>query len=53
MISNALKENISLNDYIPSYLSEKYHFLNKDEAIRKIHQPESPSDIKRIIYLYV
>lgn len=46
MISNALKENISLNDYIPSYLSEKYHFLNKDEAIRKIHQPESPSDIK-------
>lgn len=46
MISNALKENISLNDYIPPYLSEKYHFLNKDEAIRKIHQPESPSDIK-------
>lgn len=46
MISNALKENISLNDYIPSYLSEKYHFLNKDEAIRKIHQPKSPSDIK-------
>lgn len=46
MISNALKENIFLNDYIPSYLSEKYHFLNKDEAIRKIHQPESPSDIK-------
>ena len=46
MISNALKENISLNDYIPSYLSEKYHFLAKNEAIRKIHQPESPSDIK-------
>ena len=46
MISNALKENISLNDYIPTYLSEKYHFLNKGEAIRKIHQPESPSDIK-------
>ncbi len=46
MISNALKENISLNDYIPTYLSEKYHLLNKNEAIRKIHQPESPSDIK-------
>ena len=55
--------NISLNDYIPSYLSEKYHFLNKDEAIRKIHQPESPSDIKNsmlkliyeelFIYMYV
>ena len=46
MISNALKENISLNDYIPTYLSEKYHLLNKNEAIKKIHQPENPSDIK-------
>ena len=46
LISNALKENISLNDYIPTYLSEKYHLLNKNEAIKKIHQPENPSDIK-------
>ena len=53
-IKSALNLDISINDPIPSYISNKYNFITKNEAIQKIHLPENYEDIKkssiRLIY---
>lgn len=46
LIKNALDMNIEIPDYIPDYLNERYDFINKMDAIRKIHFPESLQEIK-------
>lgn len=47
IINSALSTNITLSDNIPSYLNEKYKLLTKEDAIKKIHQPKTISDIKQ------
>ena len=47
IINNALLLKPSLNDYVPEYLNEKYNFISKNEAIRKIHNPKNEKDIKQ------
>ncbi len=53
-INEALTTNILIDDYIPSYLIKKYHFLNKVKALNEIHQPKSIELLKkarlRLIY---
>ena len=44
-INEALKSNIYY-DYLPNIYSEKYHFLNKREAVNLIHRPQKKEDIK-------
>ncbi len=44
-INEALKSNIYY-DYLPNIYSEKYHFLNKREALNLIHHPHNKEDIK-------
>ncbi len=44
-INEALKNNLYY-DYIPYIYTEKYHFINKLEAVNLIHNPRSISDIK-------
>lgn len=46
-IDTALPYNIIVEDYIPEEFNVKYNFLSKSEAIKKIHKPESLSDIKK------
>lgn len=46
LINEALKKKIEVIDYIPDYLNKKYNFIKKEEAIKKIHKPESIEDIK-------
>lgn len=46
-IKEALKLNITPEDYIPDYLNEKYNFITKKDAINKIHQPQNINDIKQ------
>lgn len=46
LVSEALKENVEVLDYIPDYLNKKYNFLEKEDALRKIHAPKSIQDIK-------
>lgn len=46
-IDEALKLKVHVDDYIPSELNEQYNFLDKNEAIKKIHQPENIEDIKK------
>ncbi len=46
MIDNALKSNEYI-DYIPKYYSDKYHFIDKLTALKKIHNPGSIDDIKK------
>ena len=47
IINSALSTNITLSDNIPNYLNEKYKLLTKNDAIKKIHQPKTISDIKQ------
>lgn len=46
LIKNALDMNIETVDYIPDYLNERYGFINKMDAIRKIHFPLDLQEIK-------
>ena len=46
LIKNALDMNIEIVDYIPDYLNERYGFINKMDAIRKIHFPIDLQEIK-------
>lgn len=46
LIKNALDMNIETVDYIPDYLNERYDFINKMDAIRKIHFPIDLQEIK-------
>ena len=47
IINNALLLKPSFDDYVPEYLNEKYNFISKDEAIKKIHNPKNEKDIKQ------
>lgn len=46
IMSSALDLKLTIPDYIPSYLNDKYHFITKDDAIKLIHKPKSIEDIK-------
>ena len=46
LIKNALDMNIETVDYVPDYLNERYGFINKMDAIRKIHFPIDLQEIK-------
>jgi len=54
LINECYKMNIDLDDYIPSYLVDKYEFMNKLDATRYMHNPDSNDHIKkaklRLIY---
>lgn len=45
-INNAINMNINVEDKIPSYLNAKYKFLDKDKAIKYIHNPLSVRELK-------
>ncbi len=53
-IDIALNMNVDVNDNIPEYLSLKYNFVKKKDALHKIHRPRNIRDIKeaklRLIY---
>ena len=47
IIREALNTSISLDDYIPDYLVDKYMFLDKLNASRIIHDPDSLEHLKK------
>lgn len=49
LINNALKTNFITIDYIPEYLKEKYNLIDKKQAILEIHNPTSPSNLKKAL----
>ena len=54
IINNVLDLKIDINDYIPKYLCDKYHFLDKCSSIKEIHNPSNVDILKqaklRLIY---
>ena len=38
--------DINIKTYVPDYLKEKYHFLNKNECIKEIHNPKDINKLK-------
>ena len=53
-INEALEYKEEIPSLIPNYLEEKYNFINKEDALVKIHQPKNKKEIKsaelRLIY---
>ena len=49
LINNTLKTNFITIDYIPEYLKEKYNLIDKKQAILEIHNPTSPSNLKKAL----
>lgn len=47
IVDTALRTKINVEDHIPDEYNEKYNLINKNEAIKKIHQPSSIQDIKQ------
>ncbi len=46
-INYLLKENILVDDYIPSYLNTLYHFIDKNKALKYIHEPQDLEEVKK------
>ena len=45
-IINSIK-NYSVADYIPKYYVDKYSFVNKDDAIKELHNPNNVKELKQ------
>lgn len=45
-IYSALETNTEVIDNIPQYLNEKYKFLNKNKAVKYIHNPLNAKELK-------
>ncbi len=54
LINECYEMNIDLEDYVPSYIVNKYEFMNKLEATKYMHNPDSNDHLKkaklRLIY---
>ena len=48
-----LKEEFKVNEYLPSYIIEKYKLCGIDYAIRNIHSPSSKEALKVALYRLV
>ena len=46
-IVNAIRAEYPIEDYIPDYLSERYNFITKKEAIFQVHSPIDIISLKR------
>ena len=49
-ILSSLKMNINVEDYIPNIYIEKYHFLDKETAIKVVHNPLDSIQLKKALY---
>ena len=47
IINNVLSKNYFIKNYIPDYLSQKYDFIDKIEAIKEMHIPSSLEKLKQ------
>ncbi len=46
-INYLLKENILVDDYIPGYLNTEYKFINKNIALKYLHNPSNLDEVKK------
>ena len=48
-INEVLPDYNDYIDYVPEYLNQKYNFLNKKDAVNKIHNPKNEDDVKKAL----
>ena len=48
-INEALKDYDEYVDYVPEYLNKKYKFIDKKEAVNKIHNPKDEKEVKQAL----
>lgn len=48
-INSTVNLGYEIDDYIPTFISQKYHLLNKSEAIRHLHNPVDEIKLKQSI----
>ena len=41
--------NINITSYVPDYLKDKYHLIDKDKALMEIHRPTNLTNLKGAI----
>ena len=46
LINETMQYSKEVPDYVPEALNKKYKFISKEEAIKKIHNPQTVKDIK-------
>ena len=46
-INSTVNLGYEIDDYIPTFISQKYHLLNKSEAIRHLHNPVDEIKLKQ------
>lgn len=52
IIENAINDNVATYNYVPNEFILKYNMISKKQAIRMIHMPHTPEEIKKAsIYL--
>ena len=47
IINTRLENEIDITDYVPDYLNEKYHFMDKETSVRVIHHPDDMNELRR------
>ena len=48
-IIKSILGKVKILDYIPKSISEKYHFISKEKAIKIIHDPKNKTDLKKAL----
>ena len=46
-ITNALLSDVEIKEIIPSYLRDKYNFIDTREALKEIHNPTNTTNLKQ------
>ncbi len=47
IINSCISNDLNIKNYIPDYLKEKYKFIDKDSAIRIMHNPKKLEDLRQ------
>ena len=50
-IINSVLDKITIKDYLPSQIIEKYHFIKKDDAVKIAHNPKDKENLKKALEL--
>lgn len=47
IVENALNDAVKVYNYVPDAFIDKYNFISKKQALRMIHEPHNPEELKK------
>lgn len=48
-IIKSILDDVNVKDYVPEYLNKKYKFIDKNKAIKIIHNPQSKEELNKAL----